>query len=102
MKTSLNRIIKALCASAVIAVLSACGGATSTVDPFKPTRVVGLGDSYAAASSSVVSQVAAGFGQSNIVSSATSSGVIADLSTQIAAVPGGVTSRLGGNQCGNL
>jgi hypothetical protein len=93
MKTSLNRIIKALCASAVIAVLSACGGATSTVDPFKPTRVVGLGDEYALATNSVVSQVAADFGQSNIyINSGSVGGKVANLSNQITAVPGGVTS----------
>ncbi len=86
-----SRTLKALSTLLVAAVLTACGSG-STVDPFKPTRVVGLGDGYALATNSVVSQVAAGFGQSSIVSSATSGGVIADLSAQIAQVPGGVTS----------
>lgn len=46
MKTTFNRIAKVLCVTAAVALLSACGGATSTVDPFKPTRVIGLGDGY--------------------------------------------------------
>jgi len=92
MKTSLTRILKALCVTAAVTVLSACGGASSTVDPFRPTRVIGLGDSYALATNSVVSQVAANFGQSNVISNADASARIDGLSTQIANIPGGVTS----------
>jgi len=40
-----SRILKALCTLAAVALLSACGS-SSTVDPFKPTRVIGLGDGY--------------------------------------------------------
>ncbi len=40
------RTIKILCAVSTAFVLTACGGAGSTVDPFKPTRVIGLGDAY--------------------------------------------------------
>ena len=40
-----SRTLKALCTVAVAALLSACG-ASSTVDPFHPTRVIGLGDAY--------------------------------------------------------
>lgn len=46
MRTTLTRTFQALCALTVVALLSACGGATSTVDPFQPTRVIGLGDGY--------------------------------------------------------
>ena len=37
--------MKTLCAFAVAALLAACG-ASSTVKPFSPTRVIGLGDAY--------------------------------------------------------
>jgi len=40
-----SRIFKTLCTVAVVAMLSACGS-SSTVDPFTPTRVIGLGDAY--------------------------------------------------------
>jgi hypothetical protein len=40
-----SRTLKALCTLAVVGLLSACG-ASSTVDPFKPTRVIGLGDAH--------------------------------------------------------
>jgi hypothetical protein len=40
-----SRTFKALCAVAFVALLSACG-ASSTVSPFAPTRVIGLGDGY--------------------------------------------------------
>lgn len=40
-----SRTLKALSALLVAAVLAACGS-SSTVDPFKPTRVIGLGDAY--------------------------------------------------------
>ena len=46
MKTSTYRICKALCAITAVTLLTACGGATSTVDPFVPTRIIGLGDAY--------------------------------------------------------
>jgi GDSL-like Lipase/Acylhydrolase len=41
-----SRILKALCVVTAVASLSACGGASSTVNPFVPTRVIGLGDAY--------------------------------------------------------
>lgn len=44
MKTSIHRLLKACCTVAVAVTLVACGGATSTVNPFQPTRVIGLGD----------------------------------------------------------
>ena len=40
-----SRTFKALCTVALVALLSACG-ASSTVSPFAPTRVIGLGDGY--------------------------------------------------------
>jgi hypothetical protein len=40
-----SRTLKALSTLAAVALLSACG-ASSTIDPFKPTRVIGLGDAY--------------------------------------------------------
>ena len=40
-----SRTFKALCTVAVVALLSTCG-ASSTVSPFVPTRVIGLGDAY--------------------------------------------------------
>jgi hypothetical protein len=40
-----SRTFKALCSIAIVGLLSACG-ASSTVDPFKPTRVIALGDGY--------------------------------------------------------
>jgi len=40
-----SRTLKSLCTVAVVALLSACG-ASSTVDPFHPKRVIGLGDAY--------------------------------------------------------
>lgn len=46
MNSKFSRTVKALCVSAAVAMLSACGGSTSTVDPFTPTRVIGLGDGY--------------------------------------------------------
>ena len=92
MKTTINRIAKVFCVTAAVALLSACGGATSTVDPFKPTRVIGLGDGYALATNSVVAQVASNFGQSNVVTVASSTAEISDLSTQIGSIPGGLTS----------
>lgn len=97
-----SRTLKALSALLVAAVLAACGS-SSTVDPFKPTRVVGLGDGYndirtatggaaptvrtgAGTTSSVVERVAAYFGQSNVVSAAAGGARIADLANQITSV----------------
>ena len=41
-----SRILKALCTLAAIALLSACGGASSTVEPFVATRVIAFGDGF--------------------------------------------------------
>jgi phospholipase/lecithinase/hemolysin len=46
MKTKFNLLFKTFSVLSVAVVLTACGGASSTVDPFKPTRVIGLGDGY--------------------------------------------------------
>ena len=46
MNPMLRRILQALCAVAAAALLSACGGASSTVDAFKPTRVIAFGDGF--------------------------------------------------------
>ncbi len=100
MNSIFSRTLKTLCTIMAAVVLTACGGASSTVDPFKPTRVVGLGDGYndirtatggaaptvrtgAGTTSSVVEQVAAYFGQSNVVSYATAGARIGDLAAQI-------------------
>lgn len=40
-----SRTLKTLCTVVVAGLLSACGS-SSTVDAFKPTRVIGLGDAY--------------------------------------------------------
>jgi phospholipase/lecithinase/hemolysin len=87
-----SRTLKALCTLAVVGLLSACGS-SSTVDPFKPTRVIGLGDGFNVATATVretgsttgtvVGQMAAYFGQSNIVSKASAGAQIADLAAQI-------------------
>ena len=39
-----SQSLKALCAITALAVLSACGGASSTVNPLRPTRIVAFGD----------------------------------------------------------
>ncbi len=89
-----SRTLKALSTLLVAAVLTACGSG-STVDPFKPTRVVGLGDGYndpaatideGTTTRTVVGQVAAYFGQSNIRNEAASGAVIADLANQITSI----------------
>jgi phospholipase/lecithinase/hemolysin len=89
-----SRTFKALCSIAIVGLLSACG-ASSTVDPFKPTRVVGLGDGFndptatvddGTTTRTVVGQVAAYFGQSNVVSYASAQARISNLSTQIDSV----------------
>jgi outer membrane lipase/esterase len=41
-----SRTLKALCTVAVAVLLSACGGASSTVEPFKPTRIIAFGDGF--------------------------------------------------------
>jgi phospholipase/lecithinase/hemolysin len=41
-----SRTLKALCAVVAAALLSACGGASSTVDPFVATRVIAFGDGF--------------------------------------------------------
>ena len=102
MNPMFSRTLKALCTVMVAALLSACG-ASSTVQPFQPTRVVGLGDGYNDANATVregsttdtvVQQIAAYFGQTNVVSYASSGKKIADLATQIttATNAGGFTS----------
>ena len=91
-----SRTLKALCAVVVAGVLTGCGSG-STVDPFKPTRVIGLGDAYNDTSSaytvlntntveSVVGQVGVLFGISSVDSRAQSGASISDLTAQINAV----------------
>lgn len=97
-----SRTLKAMCSVVVAGMIAACGS-SSTVDPFKPTRVVGLGDGYndkrtetgglaptvrtgAGTTSSVVERVAAYFGQSNVVSYASAGARIGDLAAQIDSV----------------
>ena len=90
-----SRTFKALCTVAVVALLSACG-ASSTVSPFVPTRVIGLGDGYndetatvresGSTTGSVVGQVAAYFGQPNILIKASGGQKVVDLAAQIASV----------------
>ncbi len=41
-----SRTLKALCAIAAASLLSACGGSSSTVDPFVATRVIAFGDGF--------------------------------------------------------
>lgn len=62
MNPMLSRILKALSALVAVALLSACGGATSTVDPFVATRVIAFGDgfSYVNASGAGLSTVQTG------------------------------------------
>lgn len=83
--------LQCLCAVVLVGLLSACG-ASSTVDPFKPTRVVGLGDGYNDATATVddgtstrtvVGQMASYFGQSNLISKASAGAKVADVSAQI-------------------
>ncbi|WP_333845964.1 SGNH/GDSL hydrolase family protein [Limnohabitans sp.] len=94
-----SRTLQAICSIAIVGLLSACG-ASSTVEPFKPTRVVGLGDGFndpaatvddGTTTRTVVGQVAAYFGQPNIVSKAkagakikaSTGSLIPDLAAQI-------------------
>ncbi len=90
-----SRTLKALSALLVAAVLAACGS-SSTVDPFKPTRVIGLGDAYNDTSNAqytvsgtgqtittVVAQVAALYGAPTVESHAISTyATTADLLAQ--------------------
>jgi hypothetical protein len=83
-----SRTLKALCTIVVAGVLTACG-AGSTVDPFKPTRVIGLGDGFnnrIVASTTVADQVAINFGLSSAVNLGSAAAGIAGLSGQIASV----------------
>jgi phospholipase/lecithinase/hemolysin len=91
-----SRTLKVLCAIAVAGVLTACGSG-STVDPFKPTRVIGLGDAYNDTANTqytvrgttqtittVVAQVAALYGATTVDSYASSTyASTADLTAQI-------------------
>lgn len=95
MNPTLSRILKTLCVTALGLALCACGS-SQTQSPFVPSRVVGLGDGYNDATATVqeagsttgtvVGQVAAYFGQSNMVSRAASGARIRDLAAQIASV----------------
>jgi hypothetical protein len=77
MNSMFSRTLKALCIVSTAALLSACGGASTTVNSFKPVRVIGFGDAYndvglatgapftvrgSGAVQTVVEQVAAYFG----------------------------------------
>jgi phospholipase/lecithinase/hemolysin len=112
MTTSLKQTLRKLTVLAVTVVLTACGGGTSTVDPFVPTRVIGLGDDYnvgevvsnsqsaptvrgtlaaettgnGVVATSVVEQITALFGlgltSTNLVNHATIGATVNDLATQ--------------------
>ncbi len=41
-----SRILKALCVMFAAVLLTACGGASSTIDAFRPTRVIAFGDGF--------------------------------------------------------
>jgi lysophospholipase L1-like esterase len=101
-----SRTLQAICSIAIVGLLSACG-ASSTVEPFKPSRVVGLGDGFndpaatvddGTTTRTVVGQVAAYFGQPNIVSKASAGALVSGLATQIDSV---VTAN-GGFSSGDL
>jgi len=94
-----SRTFKAFCMVAAAVLLTACGS-SSTVDPFKPTRVIGLGDAYndtgetgstpatvrgtGQTITTVVAQVAALYGAPTVISYARSDYAgSADLLTQI-------------------
>ena len=99
MNSTISRTFKALCLIAVSVVLTSCGSG-STVDPFKPTRVIGLGDGFndsaRAIAPTVADQVGANFGLglSSVVNVGSTTATIASLSTQIDSVisSGGFTS----------
>jgi phospholipase/lecithinase/hemolysin len=97
MNSMFSRTLKALLAVAVVGVVVACGSST-TVDPFKPTRVIGLGDAHNDMSGSgtertvrgtsgvatVVQQVAALFGVTAVQSSVvTGDSTVVHLNTQV-------------------
>ncbi len=46
MNPMFSRILQALCTLAAVALLSGCGGASSTVEPFVATRVIAFGDGF--------------------------------------------------------
>lgn len=46
MNTFFSRTLKAMIAVVTVSLLSACGGASSTVEPFKPTRIIAFGDGF--------------------------------------------------------
>ena len=62
MNSIFSRTLKALCVMSAAVVLSACGGASSTVDPFVATRVIAFGDgfNYVDASGAGISTVQTG------------------------------------------
>ena len=97
MNSIFSRTLKTLCTIAVVGVLVACG-ASSTVDPFKPTRVIGLGDGYndsnRTLAPTVADQVATNFGLglSSVVNLGSTTGTISSLSGQIGQVTGGFTA----------
>jgi lysophospholipase L1-like esterase len=93
MNSIFSRTFQALCTVILVALLSACGG-SSTSDPFRPTRVVGLGDGFNDAAATVddgtttrtvVGQVAAyfGLGQDKLLSMGRAGAQIANLAAQI-------------------
>jgi hypothetical protein len=59
-----SRILKALCAVVAVSLLTACGGSSSTVDPFVATRVIAFGDGFNFVNSS-------GYGLSTVQTSET-------------------------------
>lgn len=93
MNSIFSRTLKTLSTLLVAAVLTACGS-SSTVDPFKPTRVIGLGDGFndsaRAIAPTVADRVAANFGLglSSVVNSGSTTATIAGLSAQIDSVIG--------------
>lgn len=46
MNPMFSRILQALCTLVAVALLSGCGGASSTVEPFVATRVIAFGDGF--------------------------------------------------------
>lgn len=102
-----SRTLKALCTVVIAGSLAACGS-SSTYQPFVPTRVVGLGDGYNVSSATVVEagsttgtvvgQVAAYFGQSNVVNPSATGAKISALAGQI----DDVVTNHGGFSSGDL
>lgn len=97
MNSIFSRTLKALCTLVVAGMLAACG-ASSTIEPFKPTRVIGLGDGFndsaRTITPTVADQVATNFGLglSSVANMGSPTGTIASLSAQIGQVAGGFTS----------